>query len=139
MGSIFALNICRNFIPRTLKPKLVVSLIFPHFYYCDIVFQDISVEVKSKLQRIQNSCVRFACNLKKYDHVSPSFKKLSWQRITSLTTFHMATMVYKSLHSPKFPAYLKSMFSSLSDSHGRSTRSKSNFTLKLPKYNLLAY
>jgi hypothetical protein len=31
------------------------------------------------------------------------------------------------------------MFLTLPDSHGRATRSKNNFTLKLPKYKLLAY
>jgi hypothetical protein len=139
MGNIHALNRCRNFIPAALKLKLVVSLLFPHFNCCDTVLHDISVELKSKLQKVQNSCVRFACNLKKFDQVSPSFKKLKWQKLNSTTAFHMAIIVYKSLHLDKFPSYLKFMFLSLSDSHGRSTRSKSNLTLKLPKYNLLAY
>jgi hypothetical protein len=133
MRTINALNRHRNFIPPALKPKLAVSLLFPHFNYCDLVYQDTSVELQSKLQKIQNCCVRFACGSKKYDHVSPSFKKLKWPMLNSLLHFHVVTTVYKALHVPRFPIYLKNMFTSLSESHGRLTRSKNNLILKLPK------
>jgi hypothetical protein len=56
-----------------------------------------------------------------------------------LLHFHIVTTVYKALHVPRFPIYLKNMFTSLSESHGRFTRSKNNLMLKLPKYNLLPY
>jgi hypothetical protein len=139
MGSLYALNRHRNFIPNALKPKLVQSLLFPHFYYCDTVYHDINQNLANKLQKVQNSCIRYACQLRKYDHVSPYYRKLKWQKLDVLRRFHMSCMVYKSISIPSFPSYMKNNFVSLSESHGRSTRSKDSLVLKLPKFNLNAF
>jgi hypothetical protein len=136
MSNIYALNRHRNFIPRDLKPKLVQSLLFPHFFYCDVVYLDINQSHCAKLNKLQNACVRYACNLRKYDHVSPSYKALNWQRMSVLRQFRVLCLVFKAIHCPGFPIYLKKLFVSLSESHGRTTRSKDNLILKLPKYKL---
>jgi hypothetical protein len=139
MGNLYALNRQRNFIPKELKPKLIQSLIFPHFFYCDIVYQDISQKLKLKLQKLQNACVRFACNLKKYDHISPSYKILKWQKMDVLREFHIACFVFKAIHCQAFPSYIKNLFISLSESHGRATRSRDSLILKMPNYKLNAF
>jgi hypothetical protein len=139
MSNIYALNMHRNFIPRKLKPKLVQSLLFPHFFYCDVVYLDINQSHCAKLNKLQNACIRYACHVRKYDHVSPSYKALKWQRLNVLRQFHVLCLVYKAIHCPNFPNYLKKLFVSLSESHGRTTRSKDTFILKLPKYKLNAF
>jgi hypothetical protein len=139
MGNLYTLNRQRNFIPMELKPKLIQSLVFPHFFYCDLVYQDLSQKLKLKLQKLQNACVRFACNLRKYDHVSHFYKKLKWQRIDVLRDFHIACFVFKAIHCPAFPNYIKSLFLTLSKSHGRTTRSRDSLILKMPSYKLNAF
>ncbi|KAJ4435260.1 hypothetical protein ANN_23838 [Periplaneta americana] len=39
--------------------------------------------LSSRLQRVHNACVRYICNIRKYDHVSPSSQTLSWLRAYS--------------------------------------------------------
>ncbi|KAJ4433606.1 hypothetical protein ANN_15916 [Periplaneta americana] len=56
-----------------LKLTLVQTLVMPHFDYCDILLSDLSSELSVKLQRVQNMCVRYVCNIRRYDHISPSF------------------------------------------------------------------
>jgi hypothetical protein len=139
MGSIYVLNIQRNFIPRDLKPKLVQSLLFPHFYYCDVVYQDTNQNLTQKLQKLQNACLRYACQLRKYDHISPFYVALKWQKLNILRSFHIDSMVFKALNCPNFPVYIKDLFVTVSESHGRSTRSKDSLILKSPKYKLNAF
>ena len=138
-GSLFSLNRHRNFIPFELKSKLVQSLLFPHLYYCDVVFQDLKCELSMKLQRVQNACVRYAGNLKKFDHVSPLYASLKWQKLNVLVDFHLLCIVYNALYEPLFPSYIRSLFITLSDSHGRGTRSADALVLKLPKFSLSVY
>jgi hypothetical protein len=139
MSSLYALNRHRNFIPRELKPKLVQSLLFPHVYYCDVVYLDISQLLSLKLNKLQIACVKYACNLRKFDHVSPYYNKLKWQRLDVLRQFHILCFVFKSIHYPEFPDYMKQLFVSLSESHGRATRSKDNLILKTHAYKLNAF
>lgn len=139
MSKLYVLNRHRNFIPRELKPKLVQSLLFPHFYYCDVVYLDASKLLLSKLNKLQNACVRYACNLRKYDHVSPFYNLLKWQRLDILRDLHTVCLVFKSIHCPAFPQYMKNLFISLSESHGRSTRSKDTLILKIPSFKLNAF
>jgi hypothetical protein len=100
------------------------------------VYQDISQ--KLKLQKFQNACVRFACNLKN-DHISPFYKILKWQKMDVLREFHIACFVFKAIHSQAFPSYIKNLFISLSESHGRATRSRDSLVLKMPNYKLNAF
>jgi hypothetical protein len=104
-----------------------------------VVYQDISQNLSAKLNKLQNACVRYACNLRKYDHVSPSYAQLKWQRLDILRQFHILSLVFKSIHCPAFPDYMKRIFISLSESHGRSTRSKDTLILKIPAYKLKAF
>jgi hypothetical protein len=107
MGNLYALNRHRNFFPQELKPTLVQSLLFPHFLYCDSGYQDVNQHLCSRLQKLQNACVRYACNLRKYDHVSPSYKKLKWQKIDVLRRLRLMCVLFKALHSPAFLSYIK--------------------------------
>ena len=84
----------------------------PHFDYADIVYQDLSKDLSIKLQRAQNASVRFIFNLKKYDHISGAFKKLSWINLASRRKLHILSSVYGVLQS-KTPQYLFSEFVSL--------------------------
>ena len=40
--------------------------------------------------RAQNACrpIRYICNIRRYDHVSPSFRALSWLRLRDRRTAH---------------------------------------------------
>jgi Reverse transcriptase (RNA-dependent DNA polymerase) len=140
IGGLYSLNRFKNFIPDDLKKHIVEALIFPHFYYCDVLYTDLNVRQISKLQMLQNACVRFVFGLRKYDYgISRGYTELRWNKLDELRKFHVMTLLFRCLQDDFFPRYLKDRFITLAHSHGRNTRSGSNFTLKLPNYNLSSY
>ncbi|KAG8222553.1 hypothetical protein J437_LFUL016754, partial [Ladona fulva] len=50
---------------------------------------DLSGELSVKLQCMQNAAVRFIFNLKKYDHVSKHYSKLSFLKLDSRRKQHI--------------------------------------------------
>jgi hypothetical protein len=102
-GGIYSLNRSRNLIPSELMPQLATSLLFPYINYCDSVYQDCCAELSNKIQKLQNACVRFSCNLRKYDHVSQSYDLLKWNQFTDLRKIHLLRVVYQCVHNTVFP------------------------------------
>ncbi|KAJ4431494.1 hypothetical protein ANN_20092 [Periplaneta americana] len=88
----------------------------PHFDYCDVLLSDLSSELSVKLQRAQNICVRYVCNIRRYDHISPSFESLSWLRLKERRTLHSLSLLFRILHILT-PNYLSSRFSYLYPNH----------------------
>ncbi|KAJ4436963.1 hypothetical protein ANN_17095 [Periplaneta americana] len=64
------------FMPQQPNLTLVQTLVMPHFDYYNVLLSDLSYELSVKLQRVQNMCVRYVCNIRRYDHISPSFASL---------------------------------------------------------------
>ncbi|KAJ4427844.1 hypothetical protein ANN_25623 [Periplaneta americana] len=70
---------------------------------------DLSSELSVKLQRVQNMCVRYVCNIRRYDHISPSFASLSWLRLKERRTLDSLSLLFRILHTST-PNYLSSLF-----------------------------
>ncbi|KAJ4426432.1 hypothetical protein ANN_27246 [Periplaneta americana] len=87
-----------------------------HFDYCDALLSDLSSELSVKLQRAQNMCVRYVCNIRRYDHISPSFASLSWLRLKDRRTLHSLSLLFRILHTST-SNYLSSRFSYLYSNH----------------------
>ena len=56
----------------------------PYFRYCDVIYGDMTTALESKLQRAQNSCVRFISRIKKFDHISESYEELTMPRLEQI-------------------------------------------------------
>ena len=50
-----------------------------------------------KIQKLQNACVRFIFNMRKFDreHIGPYLVKLSWLNMESRRNLHALTLMYK--------------------------------------------
>ena len=68
---MFALRFFRRYTTEALRKNLATALLFPHLDYCSIVFLDASQELRNRLQRLQNSGVRYVLGLGRDDHISP--------------------------------------------------------------------
>ena len=120
---MFALRFFRRYTTEALRKNLATALMFPHLDYCSIVFLDVSQELKSRLQRLQNSGVRYVLGLGRSDHISPHRAALGWLRIESRRHYFMILiMKIMRMHNPD---YLESLFSSKS-----LTLSKTGWTRK---------
>ena len=55
----------KNFLPPDLKRILVQTLVMPHFDYCDILLTDLAENLRDKLQRVHNMCMRYIFNIRR--------------------------------------------------------------------------
>lgn len=135
---LHSLRRMKNFLPFKLKQILVETLIMPQFDYCDVLLSDLSHDLTQKLQRVHNACVRFICNIRLYDHISPSFNELSWLRLADRRSLHCLSLLYQILHTST-PEYLASRFHNLSTYHNLYTRSQRDTLLSVPLHRTSAY
>jgi hypothetical protein len=137
-SSLHALRRLQNFLSPDIKKILVQSLLHPLFDYADICYLDMAVEVASRLERLQNMCIRYIFSLRKYDHISEYRHQLQWKTMRERRDLHTLCLLYKILHNPSSPNYLKQRFTFLS-SHQRSLRSDQNNLLLIPSHRSKFY
>lgn len=77
---ICQLKLCRNFLPRSLRARLVSTLVFPHIDYCCLAYLDITKEQDLILNRSLNSFVRFVLDIKQDAHISEHYHQLGGLR-----------------------------------------------------------
>lgn len=90
-----------------IKLKLVDTLIFSGLDYCDQVYhRHLSRNDEGRLQRFQNSCIRFCCsNVRKYDHITPTYREHSILKLKDRRELHYQLLIFK-VTKEKKPDYL---------------------------------
>jgi hypothetical protein len=121
-----------SFIPTNIRKMLVSSLIMPHLDYCSVLLTDISDGNNLKLQRLQNSCVRFITGASRYEHITPYYKELGMLKLQERRTVAIAVMIFKIMVT-KTPAYLFDKFKFTSSNNLCLTRS-SKMKLIIPNH-----
>ena len=120
-SGIGALKRVRSFVPHETLRSIFMSLVQPHFDYCNSVWGCCGKTLASKLQKLQNRAARIL-TYSNYDaNADNLIKKLGWIKLDFQRTIHKAVMVYKSLNGLT-PDYLSSKFVDRS--------SVSNFSLR---------
>ena len=66
----------------------------PHFDYCDFLLTSESKKLNRKLQITQNACVRFIFDLRKYDHASDAYSKISMLPIQPRRKLHSLLILF---------------------------------------------
>ena len=81
-----------------------------------------------KIQKLQNACVRFIFNIRKFDreHIGPYLVKLSWLNMESRRNLHALTLMYK-IDKNMAPDYISQLVPRNNDFHNHNTRASSNF------------
>ncbi|CAH0401339.1 unnamed protein product [Chilo suppressalis] len=130
-----SLNRLRNFLPTTTKITLAQTLLLTIIDYADACYTDLTEELLNKLERLQNLCIRFIFNLRKYNHISYFRSKLNWLPIRRRRDLHTLTLLYSVLFLPTSPHYLKERFSFLSSTSQRTLRSSSNLSLEIRSHS----
>ena len=79
MASKFLYRQSRYLTPA-YRRLLCNALIQPHFDYgCSSWFPPLKKNLKLKLQKAQNKCIRFCLNLRPRSHINPPhFRKINW-------------------------------------------------------------
>ena len=120
----------RHLLPLSTATALANSLVSSKLDYCNSLYSGISQTNLNKLQRIQNSLARVITNTtSKYQHITPTLKKLHWLPIKQRIDYKTCLLTYKTLTNQQ-PTYL---YNSLSfPSHSVSTRSSDSLVLSNP-------
>ena len=107
------------------KKSLCESLVLSHFNYCDCLFPSLTKSLVDKIQKVQNACVRFIYNLRKYDrdHISPFLKKLGWMNMFNRRLLHSYTLMFK-IDKNLAPQYLADLVPRSRNIHNHNTREK---------------
>ena len=112
-----------KFLSEDSKLLVVEAYILSLFNYASPVLQNLTAYTANKMQKLQNSCVRFIFGLKKFDHISDCYKKRNIlkmeerRNIQSLTLTHNIVLKHA-------PAYLVDKITYNEDYHDHNTREK---------------
>ena len=115
----------KNFLSEDSKKSVCESYILCHFNYCDSVYFNITEFLKSKIQKVQNTCFRFIFGLKKYDHVSSCLVKLDTLNMHERRLLHGLSLMHK-INRKIAPVYLIDRIVRNEDIHSYNTRHRSN-------------
>ena len=85
-----------------------------------------------KLQAVQNFTYRIVSGTRKYDHVTPLLKELSWLPVASQLYHRSATMAFKCMTGCA-PEYLSAKFIKRAEISGRNTRGSQMLNIPLFK------
>ena len=119
----------RHLLPLSTATALANSLVSSKLDYCNSLYSGISQTNLNKLQRIQNSLARVITNTSKYQHITPTIKKLHWLPIKQRIDYKTCLLTYKTLTNQQ-PTYLYNILSF--PSHSVSTRSSDSLVLSIP-------
>ena len=118
-------------LPQHTLSLLYKTLILPHFDYCDAVWGNSSKLAFNRLSKIQNSAGRLILGLPRRTPTELVLSTLEWDTLEERRTFHLNTLVYKSL-TMQLPPQLCNCFIYTTDSHHYNTRSGSHGSLVIP-------
>ncbi len=98
---------CRYFLSFKLKVILSETLVLSHFNFCDVVYNKCITQINSsRIQKLQNACIRLIFGARKYDHISHFFEEISWLKMHERRNLHSLIFYHKVLCS-NTPRYLR--------------------------------
>nr|CAH7728998.1 unnamed protein product [Callosobruchus chinensis] len=137
--SYAALNLLyphRKYLSVEIKKMLCDTLVLSQFNFCSPVFAPcLDKDSMRRIQRVQNSCIRYIYGIRKYDRVSHKLKDLDWLCMDSRFQLH-ALCLFHNLVTSKTPPYLYNKICFCSDVHTVDTRNKNLITAPCHKTKL---
>lgn len=112
----------RHVLDQNIKILLCDTMVLSHFNYCDVVYGPCIDYVDiNRIQRVQNSCLRYIYGIKKYERISHKLIETNWLNMETRRNLHMVTLYHKII-SLKSPPYLYNKITFRSDVHNVHTR-----------------
>lgn len=122
----------RHCLNERTKKTLSDSLVLSHFNHCDIVYGPcLNASERTKIQRVQNSCLRFIYGMSRRAHITPKLQTIGWLSMTNRRQHHLACLCYKILKN-KTPPYLLDRLKFRTDVHNVNLRKRN--IISLPKH-----
>ena len=93
---------------KELKVQLTQAYVMSCLDYCNSVYYGLNSNLLSKLQSVQNKCVRFIMNLKPFSSVETHKKELHFLPVFYRIRYKIALLTFKCLDD-KAPLYLQNL------------------------------
>ena len=113
----------KKFLSLESKLNLTEAYVLSQFNYCDVVLQNMSSTLCTKIQKVQNNCMRFVYNLRKYDHISQCFSEPNTLNMENRKLLHSMILMHK-INNNLAPQYLKERLVHHFEVHTHNTRGK---------------
>jgi hypothetical protein len=118
----------KNFLSPQAKWNLSETYILSQFNYGDIILQGMSNQLTHKIQKIQNSCIRFSFGLRKYDHVTETRKNNKIICMEDRRQLHSLSLMFK-ITKNIAPIYLCNRITYRNSLHNYNTRRKNDIVV----------
>ena len=94
-----------RFLSEDSKIRVVESYILALFNYGSPVLQNLNSYTEARIQKLQNSCIRFIFGARKYDHISKFYKKRKILNMSDRRDIQSLTIIHNIVNNHA-PAYL---------------------------------
>lgn len=112
---------------KTIK-LLCEALVLSHFAYCDIIYGPcIDAQTSRRIQKVQNSCTRLICGIRRGEHISHMISAINWLNMSNRRFLHSSVFFHR-LIKMKTPPYLYNKIKFRTDIHNINIRRKSLIT-----------
>ena len=100
-----------KFLTPVLRRMLCNALIQPHFdYACLAWYSNLTQAMKSKVQIMQNKCIRFCLQLRPLDHIGQHhFQRMNWLNVRDRFNQCLCSAVFNFIHN-RSPQYMSEIF-----------------------------
>ena len=98
----------RKHISHPFAELLTHALITSRLDTCNSLLHSLNKTQLKRLQRLQNTAVRFVTLYRKFTHITPTLKQIHWLPSEQRTIFKMSVFVFKTIHGAS-PIYLCSL------------------------------
>ena len=127
----------KKFLSQESKLVLCESYILSQFNYGDIILQNMTKNLKDKIQKVQNSCTRFIFGLRKYDHISNHRKSKQILCMENRRLLHGLSLMFR-IKNKMAPSYLCDRITCHNDIHTHNTRNRNHIRPPLARSNMRA-
>ena len=119
----------KKFLSFESRLKLVETYVLSLFNYGDVLLLNISGRLSNKIQRVQNSCMRFVFGIRKFDHISHCYEKDKTLNMENRRKLHALILMHK-ISSDLAPEYLSEKIIKHIDLHNYNTRGRENIAVQ---------
>lgn len=118
----------RHCLPQKTKVMLCETLVLSLFHFADSLYgPSLTLLYRTKIQKIQNSCLRLIFGIRKRERISHKLRELGWLSMEYRRLLHSACLYYKIIVN-KSPEYLYKKIRFRTDVHNLNIRFKGLLT-----------
>ena len=124
----------RAILNADLRRRLCDTLVLSRFNFCDVLYGPFLDSVsRGRIQRVQNSCLRFIYGVRRGSHISCKLMTANWLSMENRRACHRSMFYFRVL-TDKSPPYLFDRLTFRTDIHNIGTRFR-GCTLSIPRHN----